>query len=211
MNKKKKIMRKVIIINSKEQSQKVIPESNATTLGELKKEMRELGIDYKDCTFYEGHLRAELKDDNAVFPESVMWKGEPTTDLIFMLTKPNKKVESGVMSRKELISEAKRLGYPSNPTRAKSHILLEFIEKNSKGSKEEKVEAPTSSEEKVAEEEFDIVRAFHKLTSLLYSSGKINKREYESIYDGKFLSVGKEDNIDEISQSDIDEMFDFLQ
>ena len=55
--------RKVTIINSRSQSQKVIQDSKATTLGELKAEMRERGIDYSGMTFYEGHMRAELKDD----------------------------------------------------------------------------------------------------------------------------------------------------
>ena len=36
--------RKVTIINNKTQSQKVIQASAATTLGELKREMREAGI-----------------------------------------------------------------------------------------------------------------------------------------------------------------------
>ena len=50
--------RKVTIINSKTQSQKVIQDSKATTLGELKQEMRERGINYAGMTFFEGHMRA---------------------------------------------------------------------------------------------------------------------------------------------------------
>ena len=64
-------MRKVTIINNKTQSQKVIQDSEATTLGELKREMRERGIEYEGMTFYEGHLRAELKDDASPLPATV--------------------------------------------------------------------------------------------------------------------------------------------
>lgn len=86
--------RKVIIMNNKTQSQKTIM-SNATTLGELKAEARNAGINIEDMTWYEGHMRAELKDDAAPLPATVMWKGTETTDLTFLLTQPEKKVKSG--------------------------------------------------------------------------------------------------------------------
>lgn len=86
--------RKVIIVNNKTQSQKTIM-SNATTLGELKAEARAAGINIEDMTWYEGHMRAELKDDAAPLPATVMWKGTETTDLTFLLTQPEKKVKSG--------------------------------------------------------------------------------------------------------------------
>lgn len=124
--------RKVVIINNKSQKQSVIAESKATTLGELKAEMRALGIEYTGMTFYEGHMRAELKDDAAPLPTNIPYKGQVVNDLIFLLTAPEKKIRSGAMTRNELIAEAKRLGFPTNPTQAKSAVLQEFIEKNGK-------------------------------------------------------------------------------
>lgn len=87
--------RKVTIINNKTQSQKVIQASTATTLGELKREMRESGIEYEGMTFFEGHLRAELKDDASILPTNIPYKGQVVNDLTFLLTAPEKKIKSG--------------------------------------------------------------------------------------------------------------------
>ena len=100
--------RKVTIINSRTQSQKVIQDSKATTLGELKQEMRERGINYEGMTFYEGHIRAELIDDAASLPNNIPYKGQVVNDLVFMLTTPNKNIKSGAMSREEVYSEIKK-------------------------------------------------------------------------------------------------------
>lgn len=87
--------RKVTIINNKTQSQKVIQASTATTLGELKREMREAGIKYEGMAFFEGHLRAELKDDASILPTNIPYKGQVVNDLTFLLTAPEKKIKSG--------------------------------------------------------------------------------------------------------------------
>lgn len=87
--------RKITIIDNKNQSQKVIADSQATTLGELKSEMRARGISYEGCTFYCGQMRAELKDDAAPLPATVMYRGQEVTDLTFLLTAPEKKIKSG--------------------------------------------------------------------------------------------------------------------
>lgn len=102
--------RKVIFVNSKTQSQRVIENSTATTLGELKQEMRAAGIDYDGMTFYEGHMRAELKDDASPLPTNIPYKGTTVNDLTFMLTTPEKKVRSGAMSRAEAYDKIRELG-----------------------------------------------------------------------------------------------------
>ena len=45
--------RKITIISTKNHSTKVI-NSAATTLAELKSDLHNTGIDYTDCTFFEG-------------------------------------------------------------------------------------------------------------------------------------------------------------
>lgn len=87
--------RRVTFINQKTQAQRTIENSTATTLGELKTEMDAAGIDYDGMTFYEGHMRAELKDDAAPLPTNIPYKGTVVNDLTFMLTTPEKKVKSG--------------------------------------------------------------------------------------------------------------------
>ena len=101
-------MRKVTFIDSKTQSQKVINNSTATTLGELKAEMRSAGISYEDMSFYEGHIRAELMDDNSILPTDILYKGQVVNDLVFMLSTTNKKIKSGI-TRPEVYEKIKNL------------------------------------------------------------------------------------------------------
>lgn len=132
--------RKVTIINSKTQSQKVIENSTATTLGELKTEMRANGIDYDGMTFYEGHMRAELKDDSSPLPTNIPYKGTTVNDLVFMLTTPEKKVKSGAMKRSEAYDEIRRLGledeckkkFGRNFTQCTTNDLVALVQSASK-------------------------------------------------------------------------------
>ena len=101
--------RNVIIINSKTQTQTRF-QSSATTLRELKLEAVNNGVDIEGLTWFEGHLRAELIDDDAVLPTSVNYRVRETTDLTFMLSVPNKKITSGV-DRKELYNKIKALAF----------------------------------------------------------------------------------------------------
>lgn len=166
--------RKVTIINSKTQSQKVIENSTATTLGELKSEMRAAGIDYDGMTFYEGHMRAELKDDAAPLPTNIPYKGTTVNDLIFMLTTPEKKVKSGMITRKEAYAEINRLGlqdeckrkYGRNLTQCSTDNLVALIESANKkvakpakpaAKKEPKNETPASVAEAPATPEEAVV------------------------------------------------------
>lgn len=127
--------RKITFVNSRTQSQKVLENSTATTLGELKVEMRQAGIEYEGMTFYEGHARVELKDDASVLPTNVSYKGTVVNDLVFMLTTPNKKVASGSMTRAEAYAAIKERGlqevckntYGKNFTQCSTTALIELI------------------------------------------------------------------------------------
>ena len=142
--------RKVTIINNKTQSQKVIQASSAVTLGELKREMREANIEYEGMTFFEGHVRAELKDDSSILPTNIPYKGEVVNDLIFLLTAPEKKIRSGAMSRTEVLNKIKAKGlqgecmkkFGKNFTTCKTQDLLDLLGKSAESApvKVEKVE-----------------------------------------------------------------------
>ena len=85
--------------------------SAATTLAELKADLRQNGIDYEGMTFYEGTSKVELKDDNSVLPHDVPYKGQTTNELVFMLTNTNKKIRSGAaMSRADVYAAIKAKG-----------------------------------------------------------------------------------------------------
>lgn len=214
--------RKVTIINSKTQSQKVIQDSKATTLGELKQEMRERGIDYAGMTFFEGHMRAELKDDAAPLPTNIPYKGQVVNDLTFMLTTPEKKVKSGAMSRAEAYAEIKKRGLQSacvdefgkNFTQCSTVDLISLIEKNStkvasapKAEKPVEVEAPVAPEAPITEG--NTSKALAILTEALYENDIIEEETYNAVI--VVLKGGSYNAPEKMSKREIDEMFGFVK
>lgn len=94
--------REILVVNTKTQSKKTIT-SSATTLAELKADLRVAGINYSDMTFYEGISKTEIKTDDSQLPHDVNYKGNITNNLVFMLTTANKKVKSGaIITRAEV-------------------------------------------------------------------------------------------------------------
>jgi hypothetical protein len=224
--------RKVTIINSKTQSQKVIQDSKATTLGELKQEMRERGIDYTGMTFFEGHMRAELKDDAAPLPTNIPYKGQVVNDLTFMLTAPEKKVKSGAMSRAEAYAEIKKRGlqgacvdkFGKNFTQCSTADLISLIEKNStkaapapKAEKPVEVAAPTApakaEEAPVAPETpatgCNCSKALAILTEALYENDTIEEGTYDAVM--ATLKGGSYNAPEKMNKREIDEMFGFVE
>ena len=217
--------RKVIIIDNKNQSQKVIANSTATTLGELKREMRERGISYEGNTFYCGQMRAELKDDAAPLPETVMYSGQEVRDLTFMLTAPEKKIKSGAMSRPEAYAKIKELGlqdeckksFGKNFTQCGTADLEALIAKHS-SSPAPKAEAPVEEPEVPAKEEApsydacpevgNATKAMKVLLEDLYGGDVIEEETYDkcmAILEGK-----KVQKSEKMSKKEIDSMFDFV-
>ena len=101
--------RTIIIANNKTQRRYSI-ETNATTLGELQDQMIEQGIDFSGMTFTEGISKTQLLTRESLLPTNVMYKGQPTNNLVMLLTNPNKQIASGAMNRKELYAKIKELG-----------------------------------------------------------------------------------------------------
>lgn len=220
--------RKVTIINSKTQSQKVIQDSKATTLGELKQEMRERGIDYTGMTFFEGHMRAELKDDAAPLPTNIPYKGQVVNDLTFMLTAPEKKVKSGAMSRAEAYAEIKKRGlqgacvdkFGKNFTQCSTADLISLIEKNStKAAPAPKAEKPVEAAPAKAEEApvapetpatgCNCSKALAILTEALYVNDTIEEETYDAVM--ATLKGGSYNAPEKMSKREIDEMFGFVE
>ena len=102
--------RKITIVSTRNQKKSIIM-SAATTLAELKADLRQNGIDYDGMTFYEGTSKVELKDDASVLPHDVPYKGQLTNELVFMLTNTNKRIKSGAdMSRADAYAAIKAKG-----------------------------------------------------------------------------------------------------
>lgn len=223
--------RKVTIINNKTQSQKVIQASAATTLGELKREMREAGIEYEGMTFFEGHLRAELKDDASILPTNIPYKGQVVNDLTFLLTAPEKKIKSGAMSRAEAYNAIKARGlqdecvkrFGKNFTMCKTQDLIDLLGEGGTPAKEEKKEVvkekpakkevvkETVKEEKpevTATSEGNVAGAMEILLEDLYGSDVIEEGTYDramAVLKGTTYSAPEK-----MSKAEINKMFDFV-
>lgn len=221
--------RKVTIIDNKTQSQKVIQASAATTLGELKREMREAGIEYEGMTFFEGHLRAELKDDASILPTNIPYKGQVVNDLTFLLTAPEKKIKSGTMSRAEAYNAIKAKGLQSecvkrfgkNFTMCKTQDLIDLLGEGSPVKEEKKevvkekavkeVKETKKEEEKpevTATSEGNVAGALEVLLEDLYGSDVIEEGTYD-----RTMAVLKGTTYkapEKMSKTEISKMFDFV-
>ena len=152
--------RKITVVQTKNQKKSVIM-SAATTLAELKSDLRANGIDYDGMTFFEGTSKVELKNDASVLPHDVPYKGTITNELVFMLTNTNKKIRSGAtnMSRMEAYNAIKSMGlqdacvkkFGKNFTMCKTADLIALVQSNStsKPASKTKTKAETKKEEKV--------------------------------------------------------------
>lgn len=151
--------RKVTVLVESIQS-KVVFESNATTLGELKNELRERQVRYdSDCVFKEAASKTILASDESILPSNIPWKGQVTNDLVFMVTAPQKKIRSGVMDRKEAYAKVKKLGLQGkiqehegkNFTQCSTAVLISYIEKKERAGENvsKKTPAPIAKEKTV--------------------------------------------------------------
>ena len=197
--------RKITIVSTKSQSKKVIM-SSATTLAELKSDLRQNGIDYEGMSFFEGTSKVELKNDASVLPHDVPWKGTVTNELVFMLTNTNKKIRSGAMSRMEAYAEIKRMGlqdaclkkFGKNFTMCKTADLIALIQNNNaskpapapkaEAKKEEKEETPVNTPVAPTSNGDGCVdtasrAAISKLVEILEDNGTIEDYEKEEVLD----------------------------
>lgn len=86
------------IANTKTQRRYSI-NTSATTLGELQDEMTAMGIDFTGMTFTEGISKTELLSRESLLPTNVMYKGQPTNNLVMLLTNTTKQISSGCIER----------------------------------------------------------------------------------------------------------------
>lgn len=87
--------RQITVISTRSQAKKTFT-SHAETLGQLKEEMCQQGIDFNGMTFYEGVTKTELTEDESQLPHDVNYRGQTTNDLVFMLSNANKQIASGI-------------------------------------------------------------------------------------------------------------------
>lgn len=178
--------RKITVVQTKNQKKSVIM-SAATTLAELKSDLRANGIDYNGMTFFEGTSKVELKNDASVLPHDVPYKGIVTNELVFMLTNTNKKIRSGAMSRMEAYAEIKRRGlqdaclkkFGKNFTMCKTADLIALVQSN--GASKPTPVAPASNGGECVD---TVARAaISKLVEILEDNGTIEYYEKDEVLD----------------------------
>ena len=229
-------VRKITVVSTRNQKKSVIM-SAATTLAELKADLRQNGIDYEGMTFYEGTSKIELKDDNSVLPHDVPYKGQTTNELVFMLTNTNKKIRSGAaMSRADVYAAIKAKGlqgecvkrFGKNFTMCKTADLITLVYEKSaskpvpaaptKGKKVAEAKERKAKECACTNEGVDTKAraALHRLVTILTDNCVLEDCEAEEIKD--ILSVKgatsedyKPSSASSYSDDEIDRMFDFAR
>ena len=209
-------MRKVTFIDSKSQSQKVINNSTATTLGELKAEMRTAGIDYTDMSFYEGHIRAELLDDNSILPTNIPYKGQVVNDLVFMLSTTNKKIKSGVdraevyqmIKGMNLQDEVKRI-FNRNYTQVPTNDLLALASRHTSNNVEIEI-LPERNTITCGDRFYCVEQTLRDIICILYDNNIIDEDEYNDMMD--LVNQESLNNAEDqkMTPQEIDEMFNFM-
>ena len=228
--------RKITIVSTRNQKKSVIM-SAATTLAELKADLRQNGIDYDGMTFYEGTSKVELKDDASVLPHDVPYKGQLTNELVFMLTNTNKKIRSGAdMSRSDAYAAIKAKGlqeecikrFGKNFTMCKTTDLITLVNEKSVSkpasftpAKKEKVDETKKRESKEKTNTTEYVdtkvrAALCRLLTILTDNDTLEADEVEEIEDilGDKVEVApsedyKPSSASPYSDDEIDRMFNF--
>ena len=156
--------REILIANTKTQKRSKVTTS-ATTLGELKADLQAAGIDYSGMTFTEGISKTQLLDDATQLPQNVMYKGQPTNNLVILLTNTKKNIASGTMSRKEVyqaikdnnLQDAVKEKFGRNFTQVPTSDLLVFLAQDGNAKATETLDdKPVNTEDKgIMDPEFE--------------------------------------------------------
>lgn len=186
---------KVILTRSQ---QSVVIKSAATTLKELKTDLDKANIDYSGMTFHEGLSHTDMRDDNAVLPTNLPWKGQITNNLVFMLSEPRKKIRNGAVAsrseayvfiKKNNLGETFAVKYNvKNYTNGKTADLIEFCNATSKKAAPVKkaVPAEKTAEKKVANQKpVNVAKPtennlLQNLVSVLIKKGIVTKDEVQT-------------------------------
>lgn len=198
------IEREILIANTKTQRRSKITTA-ATTLGELKAALNEAGIDYNGMTFTEGISKTQLLDNATQLPQNVMYKGQPTNNLVILLTNTKKNIASGIQAadrqaaysiiKEYNLQEEVKEAFGRNFTQVPTAVLQKFIAKKTE---ENKPEDTDDSEVELNDSEVEIeplipsedttpgykvTRNLEVFISSLYSLGLFSKNDLLELLD----------------------------
>jgi hypothetical protein len=218
--------RKIMIANTKT-NQRYTIETDATTLGELQDALSAQGIDYSGMDFTEGISKTHLISRESLLPTNVMYKGQPTNDLVMLLTNTTKKIESGVeRDRKtayEIIKNNNMAGYVKNHygrnyTNLSTKDLWTIIDKleitrahaseSMSMPAHEVQQAPCHSDSNVEATNSVLVNAIYDNIKMLATSRIITANDMQVIASlvSELAARTKEENQVNITESDINAM-----
>lgn len=209
--------KKFMVIDTRTMQKKSF-DSHATTVAELKADLRKLGINTEGMVIQEGLTKTELKFDTTLLPHDVPYKGGITNNLVFRLTQEEKKIKSGAMNRKEAYAKIKELGlaatiakkYNKNFTTCTTAELIEEIEAagkvetNEAPKKEENIKTSKVKSEAVSKDA--ATQAITLLTTKLVNNGILSPAEGTEVADvlGTTLNIEKGN----YSSEEVDAMFE---
>ena len=202
-------IREVLIANTKTQKRYKV-NTDATTLGELKAALDAEGIDYAGMTFTEGISKTQLTSDDSQLPTNVMYKGQPTNNLVMLLTNTTKNIASGAepLTRKEIYTIIRENNLSDdlkeefgNWTIITTEALEEFIRNNYDIIEDEEEE----TEENQEEDEEDVEASHPALVDCLYAY--IKDMYDEGVLDGDDI-IALADAIDDFADSISDDVDD---
>jgi hypothetical protein len=181
--------RTILVANTKTQ-QRYSVESSATTLGELKAQLRAQGIDYSGMSFMEGISKTQLLADDTPLPTNVMYKGAPTNNLVMLLTNTQKNIASGADgSRKDAyaiikasatlqdtIKETYGRNYTQVPTTELWHVINQSVEEENE---EPENTTPTTSAPVAVNKE--VVNFIYDGIKMLLKSHMLCAEDFEAL------------------------------
>ena len=217
--------RKITVLVEATQKKYVLM-SSATKLSELKEELAQKGVTTNDSdSFKESRSKSILTSPESVLPTNIPWKGGITNELVFMVSKAERKIKLGMKSRNEIVALIKSYGLldevkkktGKNYTNVSTVVLSEIVDKyelktrtkakdthtpksapNVKMSSKKSVESAPSC---------DCAVEFKKAVDSLYKENLIDCEVKDFLYE---VIEGKDVNIDDISSyDDLAEEFDF--
>ena len=184
--------------------------SEATTVGEMKRDLMNIGIDPTGMAIQEGLTKTELGADDTELPKDVTYRGVVTNNLVFRLTQPDKKIKSGnCCTRSEIYDKIKDLNlgdiikakYGNNYTNVKTADLVKEVTEAMNDLNTQKASADP------------IKDAIATLTSVLVHEGMITPNQGNSILEPLLKVKIFEDNSSEDQNNqdsfnyDIEELF----
>lgn len=217
--------RKITVLVEATQKKYVLM-SSATKLSELKEELAQKGVTTNDNdSFKESRSKSILTSPESVLPTNIPWKGGITNELVFMVSKAERKIKLGMKSRNEIVVLIKSYGLldkvkeetGKNYTNVSTAVLSEIVDKYELKARTKAKDAHTpksapnvkvSSKKSVeSAPSCDCAVKFKKAVDSLYKENLIDCEVKDFLYE---VIEGKDVNINDISSyDDLAEEFDF--